>query len=103
MSSPVVPNFFEFAFEGRQLVVEDQLLLVQQSPNQRRLAIVDRPAGEETQGRQGRRLKRSVHGRLAPSPALARGPPPPLRWGGTVGGGASSSHAAERRGRGTMP
>ena len=47
-------EFLRVAFERRQLVVEDQLLLVQQSPNQRRLAIVDRPAGEETQGREGR-------------------------------------------------
>ena len=49
MSSPVVPNFFEVALERRKLVVEDELLLVEHPPDEGRLAVVDRAAGEETQ------------------------------------------------------
>ncbi len=51
MSSSVVPNFFEVALEREELVVENQLLFVQQAADQGRLAVVDRAAGEQAQGR----------------------------------------------------
>jgi hypothetical protein len=35
--------------ERRDLVVEDLLRIVQQTPDQRRLAVIDRPAGDEAQ------------------------------------------------------
>ena len=41
------------AFERRELIVEDQLLLVEQPADQGRLAVVDRAAGEQAQRRQG--------------------------------------------------
>jgi hypothetical protein len=37
------------AFERRELIVEDLLGLVQQAPDQRRLAVVDAAAGDEPQ------------------------------------------------------
>ncbi len=49
------------ALERRKLVVEDELLLVQHPPDQRGLAVVDRAAGEETQGREGREIGRNIH------------------------------------------
>src|SRR6185312_7308124 len=49
------------ALERRKLVVEDQLLLVQHPPDQRGLAVVDRTAGQEAKGGQGRRIDRDGH------------------------------------------
>ncbi len=40
------------ALERDELIVENQLLLVKQAPDERRLAVVDRAAGEQAQGRQ---------------------------------------------------
>jgi len=38
-------------FQGRQLILEDHLAVVEQPPDQRRLAVVDRAAGDEAQER----------------------------------------------------
>ena len=61
IASSVVPNFFESLFERRELVVEDELLLVEKPPDERRLAVVDRAAGEDAQGRKRGNAKRGVH------------------------------------------
>ncbi len=50
-SSPVVPCLLRVALQRRQLVLEDLLGVGQQPPDQRRLAVVDRAAGEEPQQR----------------------------------------------------
>ena len=49
------------AFERRELVVEDQLLLVEQPADQGRLAVVDRAAGQQAQGRQRVLAQGRVH------------------------------------------
>ena len=54
-------EFLRIALERRKLVVEDQLLFVQEPADQRRLAVVDRTAGEEAQGRERRGPQRNVH------------------------------------------
>ena len=51
MSSPVVPCLLRIALQRRQLVLEDLLGVVEQPADQRRLAVVDRAAGEEAQQR----------------------------------------------------
>ena len=51
MSSSVVPNFLELRSQGDELVVEDQLLLKQQTADEGRLAVVDRAAGQKPQSR----------------------------------------------------
>src|SRR5208337_2049977 len=43
---------FRVAFERRELIVVDQLLLVEQPADEGRLAVVDRAAGEQAQRRQ---------------------------------------------------
>ena len=60
---PGRPEFFRIPFERRQLVVEDQFFLVQHSPDEGRLAVVDRSAGEQTQGREGHLCRNDVHRR----------------------------------------
>ena len=42
---------FRIALERRQMIVENEVLLVEQPADQGRLAVVDRAAGEEAQGR----------------------------------------------------
>ena len=49
MSSSVAPNFFEVALQGGELVFEDQLLLIEQAPDERGLAVVDRTASQDAQ------------------------------------------------------
>jgi hypothetical protein len=49
------------ALQRRKLVVEDQLFLVKHPPDQGGLAVVDRPAGQETKRREGRRINRDIH------------------------------------------
>jgi hypothetical protein len=45
-----VPTFF-VAFERGQLIFKDHLGIIEQPPDQRRLAVVHRPAGDEPQHR----------------------------------------------------
>ena len=52
-SPPWVPTFFESASQGRQVVLEDQLRVVEQPADERALAVVDTPAGDETEHRLG--------------------------------------------------
>jgi hypothetical protein len=47
-------EFPRVALKRGELVVEDQFLFVKQSPDERGLAVVDRPAGQQTQGWKGR-------------------------------------------------
>src|SRR5208282_1462558 len=47
-------EFLRVALESGELVVEDQFLLVKQSPDERGLAVIDRTARQETQGGKGR-------------------------------------------------
>ncbi len=49
MSSPVVPNFFGLVLQRSELVLEDQLGVVEETADQRRLAVIDGTAGEEAQ------------------------------------------------------
>ena len=51
MSSPVVPCLRESFVERRELIFEDQLGIVEQPADQRRLAVIDAAAGEEAQQR----------------------------------------------------
>ena len=51
MSSPFVPCLLRIALERGELVLEDQLGVVEQPADQRRLAVVDRAAGQEAQQR----------------------------------------------------
>jgi hypothetical protein len=44
-----VPTFFESALDGRELVLEQHLRVVQQAADQRALAVVDAAAGDEAQ------------------------------------------------------
>ncbi len=57
-------ELFRILFERRKLVVEDELLLVEKPPDQRRLAVIDRAAGEDAQGRKRGNAKRGVHARF---------------------------------------
>ena len=50
------------ALERGELIVENQFLLVEQTSDQRRLAVVDRTAGQEAQGGQGIGQGQRVHG-----------------------------------------
>ena len=43
--------FLRIALERGQMIVEDEVLLVEQTADQGRLAVVDRAAGQEAQGR----------------------------------------------------
>ena len=49
ISSPVVPWRAEVLRQRRELILEDQLGVVQQPADQRRLAVIDRAAGDEAQ------------------------------------------------------
>ena len=51
MSSPLRAVLLRIALERGQLVLEDQLGVVEQPADQRRLAVVDRAAGQEAQQR----------------------------------------------------
>ena len=54
MSAPAVPCFFEFAFEGGELIFVDELLFVEEPADQRRFAVVHRTAGQKAQSRESR-------------------------------------------------
>jgi hypothetical protein len=43
--------FFRVALKRGEMIVENEFLLVEQAPDQRRLAVVDRAAGEKAQRR----------------------------------------------------
>jgi hypothetical protein len=49
------------SLKRRKLVVEDQFLFVKQAPDEGGLAVIDRAAGQETKGREGRRINRKGH------------------------------------------
>ena len=51
ISWPCVPTFPGIGFELAELVLEDHLGIVQQPPDQRRLAVIDAAAGDEAQHR----------------------------------------------------
>ena len=54
-------EFFRVARRVRQLVVEDELLLVQHPPDEGGLAVVDRAAGQEAKGGQDRQINGDIH------------------------------------------
>jgi hypothetical protein len=45
------------ALQRREMVVENQLLLIEQAADQRRFAVVDRAASQQAKGRQRRHAK----------------------------------------------
>ena len=49
------------ALERGKLVVEDELLLVQHPSDEGGLAVVDRAAGQETEGRENRQINGDIH------------------------------------------
>jgi hypothetical protein len=78
-------ELFRILFERGELVVEDELLLVEKSPDERGLAVIDRAAGEDAQCRKRRNAKRGIHARhssalaaalASPVNALRSGAPP---------------------------
>jgi len=46
---PLRPDALAVGLEARQLVIKNLPRIVQQAPDQRRLAVVDRPAGDKAQ------------------------------------------------------
>ena len=50
---PLRADAFAVRLQLAQLILEDRLRIVQQPPDQRRLAVIDRPAGDEAQHRLG--------------------------------------------------
>ena len=71
-------ELFRILFERGELVVEDELLLVEKPPDQRRLAVIDRAAGEDAQCRKRGNAKRGVHDRIC-SMLVAHRPHPEER------------------------
>ena len=54
MSSPVVPCFARIALQVRDLILHQEMRIVEQPADQRRLAVVDAAAGQEAQRVGGR-------------------------------------------------
>src|SRR6185312_6256326 len=54
-------EFLRVALERRKLIVEDELFFVEQPPDERGLAIIDRAAGEKTKRREDRLINGDIH------------------------------------------